>query len=472
MQIQAGIYCRISDDQQDGWGVGDQEKHGRRLAEQMGWSVAEVYADNDITATGRTKKRRKSYDRLVSDIRAGRIGAVIATETSRLHRRPLEWYQFRDLAEPHKVKIKTLSDYIDLETGEGVFAANLRAAIDEEEAEQIRRRTLRKHLSNAQAGKPHFGGRTFGYRRVGTYEYVIVPEEAEQIQEASRRIVHGETVYGVCVDWKRRGIRSFKGNFWAPTALRDSLRRPALAGLRVHHTAGVVEGKWDPILDRDEWERLQLVLNDPARLNTGRVQPRTYLLTGLAYCGREGCHQRLHGGTREDGNRGYVCKKAPGFAGCGGLRRKASLVDEEVTRRLLYRLDNPKFRARLTATGDDTADAKDRDEVKRCNSKLVQLGDDYADDKIDRPEYLRLKARVEASKDKAQRRRAHRMQNSVLASLGDDPAQKAWTDHPGLDWRRALIAAAIDEIIIHPQRGRNFNPEAIEVLWKDRRRSG
>ncbi len=172
MQIQAGIYCRISDDQQNGWGVGDQEQHGHRIAEQMGWSVVEVYVDNDITATGRTRKRRRAYERMLSDIAAGHINGVIATETSRLHRRPLEWYQFRDLAEPHKVKIKTLSDYIDLETGEGVFAANLRAAIDEEEAEQIRRRVLRKHLSTAQAGKPLFGGhRPFGYRRVGSDQH-------------------------------------------------------------------------------------------------------------------------------------------------------------------------------------------------------------------------------------------------------------------------------------------------------------
>ncbi len=470
MQIQAGIYCRISDDQQNGWGVGDQEQHGHRIAEQMGWSVVEVYVDNDITATGRTRKRRREYERLLADIAAGRINGVIATETSRLHRRPLEWYQFRDLAEPYKVKIKTLSDYIDLETGEGVFAANLRAAIDEEEAEQIRRRVLRKHLSRAQAGKPLFGGtRPFGYRRVGADQLAIVPEEGELIREAARRILHGETVFGVCRDWQQRGITTPTGKPWQRTTLKASLRRPAIAGIRAHHTAGNVPGTWPAILDKDEWDRLQLALTETGHPNIGRVVSRRYLLVGFAYCSR--CEERLYGAPREDGTRRYFCRKAPGLPGCGGIGRKVDPVDDEVIKRLIYRLDSPKFRARLTLVGDDTTDAKDRDEIERAKAKLRELGDDYADDTISKPEYLRLKARVEARIEQAQRRRAKRIGNSVLASLGDEPAQKAWDDHPGLDWRRALIAATVDKIIIHPQRGRTFNPDAIEVLWKDRRRS-
>ncbi len=184
MSIRAGIYCRISDDDQGGWGVADQEHHCRRLAELMQWEVVAVYVDNDIGATNRTRKPRRAYKQLRADIASGGIDAVLVTELSRLHRRPLEWHEFRQLATPFKIKIKSLSDYIDLETGEGVFAANLRADIDEEEAEQVRRRVLRKTLSDAKEGKPATGGRrAFGYRRASKGTLEIVLEEAELIRK-------------------------------------------------------------------------------------------------------------------------------------------------------------------------------------------------------------------------------------------------------------------------------------------------
>src|SRR6266511_4679628 len=380
MQIQAGIYCRISDDQQNGWGVGDQEQHGHRIAEQMGWSVVEVYVDNDITATGRTRKRRKEYERLLADIADGRINGVIATESSRLHRRPLEWHQFRDLAAPFKVKIKSLTDYIDLETGEGVFAANLRADIDEEEAEQIRRRVLRRTLSDAKAGKPASGGyRGFGYESSEGGTFAIVEEEAELIREATKRLLRGETLGGICADWQSRGITTPTGGPWRQTTLRQTLMRPALIGYRDHPVAGRVRGTWPPILSEDEWERLQAFFSDPDRQNNGRVNVRSYLLTGFIYCGL--CGKPLRGGPRKGGERSYCCRQDVVVRGCGRIRRKADLVDEEVVKRLLYRLDSDALRSGLGAVDDD-ADAADRDEVAWCKTRLTQLADDYADDTL------------------------------------------------------------------------------------------
>jgi len=464
MSVRAAIYCRISEDQQDGWGVGDQEEHCRRLADVMEWDVVGVYVDNDLGATKRNRKPRPDYERLKQAITAGLIDAVLVTELSRLHRRPLEWHQFRDLAVPFKVKIKSLTDYIDLETGEGVFAANLRADIDEEEAEQIRRRVLRRTLSDAKAGKPASGGyRGFGYETSDDGTLVIVEEEAHLIREATTRLLRGETLGGICADWQARGITTPTGGLWRPTPLRQSLMRPALIGYRDHPVAGRVRGIWPPILSEDEWERLQVLFSDPERQNHGRVNVRTYLLTGFVSCGR--CGKPLRGGPRQGGERTYTCRKDVGFQGCGGLRRKADLVEKEVVARLLHRLDSEALRASLVAV-DDAADATDREEIAWCKARLTRLADDYADDVLTKPEYLRQKARITERKEAAERRRDARQTNYALASLVYEPVREEW-ERNDLDWRRALIAATIESVTVHPQRGRVFDPDAIEVLWKD-----
>ena len=73
----AGLYLRLSQDREGtALGVTRQEQDARRLAESRGWTVADVYADNDRSAyNGRT---RPEYRRMLRDVEAGRIQAICA----------------------------------------------------------------------------------------------------------------------------------------------------------------------------------------------------------------------------------------------------------------------------------------------------------------------------------------------------------------------------------------------------------
>lgn len=60
----AAIYCRISDDKAGaGLGVSRQREDCVALAERLGWTVTDVYTDNDISAYG--GKRRPEYERML-----------------------------------------------------------------------------------------------------------------------------------------------------------------------------------------------------------------------------------------------------------------------------------------------------------------------------------------------------------------------------------------------------------------------
>jgi site-specific DNA recombinase len=84
---QAAIYCRISDDREGaGLGVARQEADCRERAKRLGWTVAGLYVDNDFSAY--SGKIRPEYRRLLADLRAGVLDAVIAWHTDRLHRSP------------------------------------------------------------------------------------------------------------------------------------------------------------------------------------------------------------------------------------------------------------------------------------------------------------------------------------------------------------------------------------------------
>jgi site-specific DNA recombinase len=64
--VRCVIYCRISDDHSDGWGVADQERECRKLAQQMRWQVVEpVLVDNDRSASRYARKPRPAWEQLM-----------------------------------------------------------------------------------------------------------------------------------------------------------------------------------------------------------------------------------------------------------------------------------------------------------------------------------------------------------------------------------------------------------------------
>ena len=69
-----------------------QIKDCKALCADRGWIVAEVFIDNDVSAT--SGKRRPEYQRLLRAIESGDIDAVAVWDLDRLTRRPAELESF------------------------------------------------------------------------------------------------------------------------------------------------------------------------------------------------------------------------------------------------------------------------------------------------------------------------------------------------------------------------------------------
>src|SRR5580693_2697508 len=84
-QLRAACYCRISSDPKDKReGVDRQRADTAILCEKEKWEIAGVYVDNDRSASN--GKKRPEWERLLADIRAGKIDAVAAWDQDRVNR--------------------------------------------------------------------------------------------------------------------------------------------------------------------------------------------------------------------------------------------------------------------------------------------------------------------------------------------------------------------------------------------------
>lgn len=154
MSKRAAIYCRISRDDREGSGLGvkRQETDCRALAKRLGWTVAEVYTDNDVSAY--SGKPRPAYKRMLGDLRAGNVNAVLAWHTDRLHRSPRELEEFIDVIEAGKAVVHTVqAGPLDLSTPSGRLVARNLGAAARYESEHKAERIRRKHLESAEQGR-------------------------------------------------------------------------------------------------------------------------------------------------------------------------------------------------------------------------------------------------------------------------------------------------------------------------------
>lgn len=103
--MRAAVYLRQSfDPNDDRLAITRQREDCLAVCAARGWTPVE-YTDNDTSAS--TGKPRPAYQRMLADIRAGKVGAVVAWDLDRLHRRPIELEEFIDLADEHRIALAT-----------------------------------------------------------------------------------------------------------------------------------------------------------------------------------------------------------------------------------------------------------------------------------------------------------------------------------------------------------------------------
>lgn len=149
------MYLRTSSDPTgNALGVTRQREDCEKLCASRGWLPIE-HCDNDTSAS--SGKRQPAYERMladIADIADGRVGAVVAWDLDRLHRRPIELERFMDLADAHRLALATVSGDIDLSTAQGRLTARLKGAVARHKVEHASDRKRRAARQKAEAGRP------------------------------------------------------------------------------------------------------------------------------------------------------------------------------------------------------------------------------------------------------------------------------------------------------------------------------
>jgi site-specific DNA recombinase len=445
--VEAVIYARISKDRAgEGLGVARQEAACRDKASALGWSVGHVYVDNDVSASQSVP--RPEYERLMANIEAGEVKALVVYDLDRLTRKPAELEHFITLADTYGIALANVSGDVDLTNANGRMIARIKGAVARQEAERIGERNKAQKAQRAAMGKP-MGTRyrVYGYNR----DWTVNKAEAAIVRDLFDRYIKGES-QGSLTRWmQEQGHRTTAGVLWNARATQRLLQYATYAGHYVFK--GQVIGKSEvPALVSE-------AIFEAANADRVKEQPghnaRRWLLSSILVC--DLCKAPMIGSKHRNNGGRYRCNVQMG--GCGKVSIKAALIDEVVNNYMSYMVVYDALDAQEPA--EETVEEDNRLTDKDAEIAAIQESDLDLADKV----ALLKKARAE--------RQAIIKEQAVIVE------RSAWHqpihdyDTADLSVKRAAIRQQIQHIFIRPgwKTSREDFHKRFYVLFSETHRS-
>lgn len=485
--MQVLIYARVShDDTGRARSVDEQIADCQEWAFREGWDVAHVVRELG-SASRYAKRKRPEWALVLELIDSGTIDAVLTWEASRAQRDLTAYSELRDKCVVAGVKWGYSGRLYDFADRDSRFRTGLDALLAEDEAARTSERVKRAVRANAMAGKVH-GKDLYGYRRVydpSTRRLVRIeehPDQAPVVREIFSRTLAGEGTYTIAADLNRRNIpprrpatkpgRANAG--WTTIAVSEiAFKRAAYAGIRQYRGEFLdVEVDWPQIVDRAQWDELQLRKSRMPRRNPAEWKIK-HLLTGIAVCGICGQGVRKEHANYVTGNE----RRQRDIYRCSRVRvgEKSHVVvslrmlDELVVDVLLRRMSSPDALARYSNKGltvdsevQDLAALIEKDQtwlddVMRAAAETNDLTMLIEQRKIILP-------RIEANQRKL--RSVTTADAIVVDFVSSGDVASTW-ESMSIERRRRLISAVLTPVV-RPAASRGFRgrvQERVEIAW-------
>lgn len=487
----------------------------KQRLELLGWQDIEVI-DEDLGRSASGSTTRAGFERMVSDVCLGKVGAVAAREVSRFARNSREWQQ---LVEVCRVVDTLLIDHETIyapRQGNDRLLLGLKGSLNEYELDLLRQRSLEARYQKARRGELIIAA-PVGFLKTGSKrgrDQRIEKDPDRRVQDAIELVfrkcfelgslrqalmwmienglemparnkqeeliwklpVYGSLhqlvtnpVYGGAYAYGRTEHKPVYENGSSKTKSRRKKREQWHTLIPNHHEGYV---SWE------DFERLQKMLSDNS-LTNGMGAPRngSALLAGLLYCRR--CSRKLlvyytgnnHDAPRYCCNRGYLDNAQEKCISFGGV-----LVDRALSKDILTVIEPAAVEAAMLAHQQQSERQNEIEqalggqlEQARYEAARAQRQYDAADpdnrlvaDELEKRWNMALQnvANIESRLTQQQRKSSHQQDVSLdeFETLSSD-IERIWNE-PGSSTRikKRIVRTLIENVIA------DIDEDAFEVV--------
>ncbi len=188
---------------------------------------------------------RPDFERMMQDIRKGKIKRVIVYKLDRISRSIVDFANMMETFQKYQVEFVSSTEKFDTSTPIGRAMLNICIVFAQLERETIQKRVSDAYLARSKRGF-YMGGRIpYGYRltetvidHIRTSMYEEIPEESAQLKLIYSLYADPANSLGDIVRYlNEHGIRQLRGGTWNSARLSDMLKNPVYvkADLDVYH---------------------------------------------------------------------------------------------------------------------------------------------------------------------------------------------------------------------------------------------
>lgn len=340
------IYCRVSTEEQseNGYSIDEQERLLEEWCKKMGYVIYKCYSDRGIS--GKNIKDRPALKELLSDAKAGKFDMVISWKINRVSRKLEDVLKIVNLLEKNNITFKSYSEPFETDTPAGRMQFQMMALIGEFERGTIAQNVKMGMIAKAKSGN-WCGGRVLGYDLVpnnspeeekkGKNKLKINEKEAEIVRFIFNEYSKGKGYKAITNQINKLGYKTKKGNDFSVGSIRDILTNSVYIGeirynvrqnwsekrrRNINPNPIRVKGKHEAIIDRELWDKVQLIL-ESKKGKPSRIYDGEYPLTGILRCPKCGAGMVISRTTNTlaDGS-----KKRIAYYCCGNWKNKGTSV--------------------------------------------------------------------------------------------------------------------------------------------------
>lgn len=330
MSHKIGLYIRVSTEEQALRAEGSLDSQKHRLQgfvdiknmQQADWgSVVDSYVDDGFSAKD---TNRPALQRLLRDLKSGKISMVLVADLSRLSRSIRDFCVLLDVFKDTKAKFLSLKEQFDTTTAAGEMMLFNMINLAQFERRQISERVTLNFHSRALRGLRNGGAPTLGFMVDPTNKAIlqINDEEVDYVKTIFNLYLQNGSLYQTAA--KLRALRipcraryskngGEPGVLWNVQTTANLLRNYHYAGLREinkgnkakpqddlkpHEKYQVVKAAWPAIIDEATFFSVQKMMDENAKLERVRLADRTrraFFVTGIIECPH--CGRALVGST-------------------------------------------------------------------------------------------------------------------------------------------------------------------------------
>ena len=359
------IYTRLSnDDDPERDSLQNQERICREFAVQRGDYIAGLSSDDNISGMNFS---RRGLSRLTAAVEAGGLDGVVVKDLSRLGRHRTQTALFIDYLRERDVRVLSATERLDTFREEDDLIIGVRGLMNDYYAKDIGRKIRAGYHQKQKEGIVIIP--SFGYwKDKNTGEIKVIEEAAEtvrmvyslylggvRLKEIARRLNERERKTPAQLQYERYGKRrqdihkAKDGSYvWTYTSVKNILTDESYVGVLTNHRKQMREGKtyavpeaeqfrhegvYPVIIQREDWGRVQELLNQNARKHPAPGNKARHRYAGLLACAECGnpfvpMIRYWRGNSRVE----YVCKgyQRNGKTYCASHRIHEETLDARV----------------------------------------------------------------------------------------------------------------------------------------------